>query len=176
MGVVRPLTAGLLLAGCASALPVGDADRGLTVAVLRRDPAAHLGRRVVVGGEILATHPRPGRTEIELLSRPLGGDDVPDRTDVSDGRVLVRTAEFLDPAVFARERQITVVGTMAGVDERPVGEVPYRYPVVAAEHIRLWPARAPTRLHPDPYYPFPWWLYGHRLRPSWPPHWPHYWW
>ena len=124
---------------------------------LRRDPGAHVGERVLVGGEILATRPGPGETEIELLSRSLAGDDRPARSDLSEGRVLVRTKEFLDPAVYAPERRVTVVGTVVGGEERKLGELPYRYPVISVEYLQLWPREAP----PPVFYPvYPWgWPY-----------------
>lgn len=48
-----------------------SADRALTLRELRTDTTAHLGARVILGGEVLATTPKPGETEIEVLSRPL---------------------------------------------------------------------------------------------------------
>ena len=85
----------------------------------------------------------PGETEIELLARPLDSGDAPERSDGSPGRFLARTPHFLDPAVYARGRRITVLGTVTGSEERQVGELPYRYPVVAAERIKLWPKEGP---------------------------------
>ena len=92
--------------------------------------------------------------------------------------MLITTAEFLDPAIYARDRQITVVGTVSGVEERPVGDVSYRYPVVTAQHVRLWPPLSPATLYPHPYQGFPWSPYGYRIHPYWPvrPPWPYYWW
>src|SRR5215475_12245133 len=69
-------------------------NRSTGVAQLRADPTAS-SVRVILGGEILATLPKPGSTEIEILSRPLDRGDVPERTDVSEGRFLARTPEFL---------------------------------------------------------------------------------
>ena len=156
-----PLALVVLLGGCvASALPddaLRSVNREVTVSELRRDPGAHVGERVLVGGEILATRPGPGETEIELLSRPLAGDDRPARSDLSEGRVLVRTKEFLDPAVYAPERRVTMVGTVVGGEERKLGELPYRYPVISVEYLQLWPREPP----PPVFYPvYPWgWPY-----------------
>ena len=139
--------AALLGAGCATTpLPeelTRSVDRALTLKELRADPRAHVGARVILGGDIVATVPRPGVTEIEVLSHRLGGGDVPERGDRTDGRFLVRAREFLDPAVYARGRRLTVLGTVAGVEERRVGELPYAYPVLSAERIKLWPADTP---------------------------------
>jgi outer membrane lipoprotein len=160
----------LLSGGCVSAFPaeaVRSANRSLTLAEIRRAPDAHAGETVILGGEILATRPRPGQTEIEVLGRSLEWDDSPERSDRSDGRFLARTAEFLDPAVFAAGRRVTVLGTITGAEERMVGELPYRLPVLSTERIHLWP-RDPPPLYVDPYWPygpwapFPYWHGRHR--------------
>ena len=148
MRVFVPVAAAALLgAGCAGTpFPeelTRSVDRGLTLNELRADPRAHVGARVILGGDIVLTVPRPGETDIEILSRRLGGGDVPERGDRTDGRFLVRAREFLDPAVWARGRRLTVLGTVAGREERPVGELPYAYPVISAERIKLWPADTP---------------------------------
>ena len=135
--------AALLSAGCASA-PFPDdtlrgVDRALTLNALRASPAAHRGARVILGGQIIATMPKPGATEIDVLSRRLRDGGAPEGGDRSDGRFLVRTAKFLDPAIYAPGRRLTVLGTVTGAEERPIGTVPYTYVVVEAERLKLWP-------------------------------------
>ena len=153
----------VLVGGCATAFPesvMRTVDTRITADELLRDPAALKGARVILGGEILAVQPRPGLTEIELLARRLRGDDSPERSDRSPGRVLLHTPEFLDPAVYAMGRQITVVGEVTGVEERKIGEVPYRYPLIRVERIRLWPKEVAIG---SAYYPYPGlypWGYG----------------
>ena len=146
----------VLVGGCATAFPesvMRTVDTRITANDLLRDPPAQKGARVILGGDVLVVQPRPGLTEIELLTRRLRGDDSPERSDRSPGRALLQTPEFLDPAVYAPGRRITVVGVVAGVEERKIGEVPYRYPVVTVERIRLWPQD--VALGPA-YYPYPW--------------------
>jgi outer membrane lipoprotein len=137
----------VFVAGCATSPFPEDlarsADRALTLRELRSDTTAHLGARVILGGEVLTTTPKPGETEIEVLSRPLRAGDVPERSDSTNGRFLVRTPEFLDPAIYAPGRRLTVLGTVAGRSERRVGDLPYAYPVISAERIKLWPKETP---------------------------------
>ena len=114
----------LLLGGCVSAFPADalrTVDRSITVPALRDDPTAYLGRRVLVGGDILATRPMPGATEVELLTKLLDEQDRPRHGDASPGRVIVSTPQFLDPAVYAEGRRITVIGTVTGQEERKIG-------------------------------------------------------
>jgi len=46
---------------------------------------------------------------------------------------------------------------VSGVEERKVGELPYRYPVIAVERIRLWPQEVAQY---GAYYPWGVWPYG----------------
>jgi outer membrane lipoprotein len=115
----------------------------LTLAEIRADPRAHVGAHVVLGGDILSTTPKPGETEIEILARRLDRAGAPERTDVSGGRFLARVTDFLDPAIYARGRRITVLGTVAGSEERPLGDISYLYPIVTVERIKLWPREGP---------------------------------
>jgi len=153
---LRPVLLAVLVAGCATAFPdavMRTVDTRITVDELLRDPAARKGARMILGGDILATQPRSGLTEIEILARRLRGNDAPERSDRSPGRVLLHTPEFLDPAVYAAGRRITVIGEVTGVEERKIGEVLYRYPVLTVERIRLWP---PDVVVGPSYYPYPW--------------------
>jgi len=174
------LAALVLLAGCASA-PFPEAvmqtvNRAITVSELRANPGAYLGQRVIVGGEIISTEPKAGETEVELLTHPLGSGDRPRHTDRSDGRVIVRSKQFLDPALYAKDRRLTAVGTVAGGDERRIGDQPYLYPVIEAEDVKLWPRDPPPDLYPYPGYPWGWPYYypGYNRYGPWGPG--QFWW
>lgn len=172
------LMGALLVAGCASVIPEAawqGVDRNFTFADLRANPDAARGRRVIFGGEILYTTVRAQETEIEVLHFPLRWDDSPNMSEASGGRFLVRRAGFLDPGAYAPGRLVTVAGAVAGSVERPVGEVPYRYPVIQADHLYLWP-RSETLYPPMPYY-YPWpsyppyYRYPYHRYPFWYPYW-----
>jgi outer membrane lipoprotein len=153
------LALALLLGGCASAFPkevMSTVNTAITTEMLRPDPLAFKGQRVMVGGDILSTQPRTGETEIELLARRLDSDGAPDRGDQSPGRLLLRSPDFLDPAVYSPGRRITVIGTVSGVEDRKVGDVPYRYPVITLERVRLWPKDVVLE---SGYYPWAPWPY-----------------
>jgi outer membrane lipoprotein len=159
------------VSGCASVFSgrmLQGVDRSLTVGVLRTDPARYRDARVVLAGEIIDTRPRTGGTEIEVLSRPLGDGDAPQRTDATDGRFIMVAPGFLDPAVYARGRRISMVGTVLGGEERALGDQPYRYILTRPDQIYLWPLPSPYA-YPPPYpylgYPYP---FGQ-------PYWPYYW-
>jgi outer membrane lipoprotein len=175
----------LLLSGCAGVIPQGlreSVDKSVGFADLSANPEAYNGRRVALGGEILKTSPLGQVSEMEVLQYPLRYDDAPDPLAPPGGRFLVRHAGFLDPAIYAAGRRITVVGTVQGSVERPVGEAPYRYPVIGVEFVHLWP-RYDVAYGPDPFfypYPYPyypWPYYGYPFWPYRPLMWgPPYWW
>jgi len=151
-----PVLLATLVGGCATAFPesvMRTVDTRISADELARQPDAVKGARVILGGEILAVQPRQGLTEVELLMRRLRGDDAPERSDRSPGRALLHTPEFLDPAIYAPGRRITVVGEVTAAEERKIGEVPYRYPVIKAERIRLWPKDVVVS---PVYHPYPW--------------------
>jgi outer membrane lipoprotein len=78
--------------------------------------------------------------------------------------------EFLDPQVYAPDRQVTVTGTLLRTEAGKVGEYPYTYPVIQADAWYLWPEateRPYGYLYPgwyDPWYYDPWYPYGYRYR------------
>jgi outer membrane lipoprotein len=167
------LIAAMGLGGCATtaAFPpemLAGVNQTLTLGEIRGAPGAFLQQKVLLGGEIVQTRPRPDETEIEVLGRPLRSDDSPAPIDASDGRFLVVSTQFLDPAIYAPGRRLTVLGTFTGEEERPIGDQPYRYPVVVAEQVRLWPAQPPAYAYPYPYYPYPYYYYPYSyLGPPW---------
>lgn len=108
---------------------------------------AGLGQAVRWGGTIIAAEPESDRTCVEILSKPL--DDImrPVDQDQSTGRFVACKNRFLDPEVFAQGRELTIIGELQRLDTRQIGEFDYRYPVVEADILYLWPERR------DVYYP-----------------------
>ena len=75
---------------------------------------------------------------------------------------------------YPEKRLLTVTGSIVQVQTRPVGEYPYRYPIVAVEQHYLWPEQpppSPPYYYPDPWFhPLhdPWYWRGHPgVRPPW---------
>lgn len=157
--------AAILLASCAS-LP---APLQGPVAELTPRQAAEQGllhSTVRWGGEIIRTEPRASTTCFEILARPLGSSGRPLRRDPAGGRFIACTQGFHDPEVYARGRQLTVLGEVVGFDQAKVGEFDYRYPHVEASAVHLWPELRPSPM-PPPWYD-PWYGYGPW---AWGPYW-----
>lgn len=148
------LVLGLLVTACATApavireAPPGD----LQLAEARDNVSVHKGTPVRWGGTIISLENKQDETWIEVLESKLSRSGEPKRYSRSDGRFLIRVEGFLDPAIYAKGREITVVGTLEGEAERSVGKQPYSFPVVKADDYHLW------RPYYYGYYPY---YYGH---------------
>jgi outer membrane lipoprotein len=112
--------------------------------VLQERPSAHLDQVVMFGGKILETKASPTSSEITVLQLPLGTSDRPQDGDRSEGRFLLRSVQFLDPAVYRSGLLLTAVGRISGSEVRPIGGLDYAYPIVEAIEIKLWPERSPV--------------------------------
>jgi outer membrane lipoprotein len=128
----------------------------VSFAELRTNPEAFKGRTVILGGEILQTSNLREGTRVEVLQRPLSGSETPALTDNTGGRFMVFCKEYLDPAVYAPRRRITVAGQVQGSYTGKVGEVDYTYPLISCQETHLFPS-ADAELRR--YAAYPWW-YG----------------
>ena len=73
-----------------------------------------------------------------VLQLGLSSQNRPQDNDQSQGRFLVRSSRFLDPAVYPQGTLVTVVGPVKGVETRPIGQMAYRYPVMDVIEIKKW--------------------------------------
>jgi len=141
----RPIIAALVVAGCLGCSGISNQAREQVTysgsfAQLQANPDQYAGATALLGGKIIQTTPlEKGSTELVVLQLPLGSSDRPQSDDQSQGRFIVRATEFLDPALYASGTLITVVGRMTGSQERTIGEMLYRYPVLSLVEIKRWP-------------------------------------
>ena len=129
------------------------------------------GEAVRWGGEIITATPKSDATCFEILARKLDASARPSfERDPADGRFIACRNGFYDPEVFAKGRDITVVGHVTGTDHGKIGDFDYSYPHVAADAIYLWPRQ--SRQPRSPYYDP--WMYGYGgfgWGPYWGPNW-----
>jgi outer membrane lipoprotein len=146
----------LLLNACAPVISpqlMEQVDRNLTYGSLASHPDEAKGKIVLLGGTIVQTVPKPEETEIEVVQKQVSSSGEPYLTDKSEGRYLVVVKRFLDPAIYRSGRDITVAGEVQGSAVRRLGEIDYRYPVIAALELHLW--KEPLSPQAYPYaYPF----------------------
>lgn len=137
--------------------PIQDASfQGPPLAVARARPEAYLQTWVRWGGVVARVDNRREETWVEIVEQPLESNGYPLRAEASAGRFLTRFPGFLDPAIYAVGRSITVVGPLTGTAPGQVGDYRTTYLVVTVELHRLWPERRPPEVI---YVPGPFW-YG----------------
>jgi len=144
------------IAGCATNIPeaIRSAPEGNPrVAEVRVDVDVFTGAEVRWGGEIASVENFESLTQIEIVARDLTSSGRPLDDDHSPGRFVANIQGFLDPAVYAEKRQISIFGVVTGSQSRPIGEYIYNYPTVEVRTHVLWQP-LPER---DPYYYPPYW-------------------
>lgn len=132
----------LVTSGCSRPFPsrvTAQVDKSISFSDLSKDPESYKGKWVMLAGVIVAaTTEKDGRTFIEVVQKPADREGRPYRTDESGGRFIVVSKQFLDPAIYGRGRVISVVGEVIGESVRPLGEITYRYPLLAVQALHLW--------------------------------------
>jgi len=138
------------------------------VAAVQSKPEAYIKKPVTWGGVILSSEAKQSGTEIILLAKRLDSSTRPFETDTALGRFIAQIKGFVDPAVLAKGRELSVNGVITGAEKRKVGEFEYLYPVVIVNSYHLWPVRVKyyDDYYWDPwygpwYYPYPYHYYRH---------------
>jgi len=106
---------------------------------LQQAPQNFMGEIVILGGKIIEIEPMGDYTDLQVVQLALNTSDRPEENDRSEGRFLIRSEQFLDPALYPAGTLITVVGQLQGSEERPIGQMSYRYPVITPQEIKKWP-------------------------------------
>jgi outer membrane lipoprotein len=162
------LVAALLLAsGCAvmSKELRREVEKDLPFTEVFKDPDLHKGKVVIWGGVIVDGKNTRDGTLLEVLEKPLDMVGEPRDVDQSGGRFLAVYDGFLDVAIYAKGREVTVGGFIRGKRVMPLGEIQYTYPVITVKEIHLWPEASKERVAPYPYWGYPWWWYDPFWRP-----------
>ena len=131
----------VLATACGSAIPkesLKRVDPEITFQRLIKDPEGCKGKVVLVGGQIVSTTVREDESWVEVVQQPLDWKQRPQNTDVSYGRFLVRFQGFLDPAIYAAGKKITVLGEVLGKKVQPLNEMEYTYVVLLPQEHYLW--------------------------------------
>ncbi len=108
-------------------------------------PEAYAGKTVLWGGEILRVENAKEGTTLEILEVPTDSAGEPKKRTDTQGRYLIFTERYLDPAVYRSGGQLTTVGLIKGKIVRPLesGKMDYTYPFLIARYIYLWPLVQP---------------------------------
>lgn len=140
----------LLLSSCAHVISQElreQTDKELTAEMLFKNPEAHKGKTVILGGIVISTRNSDQGTQIEVLQTPLDSRGRPKDTDFSYGRFIIFSKEYLDRAVFSKGKAVTVGGRVFGKTTRPLGEIQYTYPLIYAKEIHLFGQESTSPLY-----------------------------
>lgn len=91
------------------------------------------------GGVIVDVANEQNRSLVQILAYPLNGQGRPMTDQPYQGRFVITTPEFLDPAVYAKDTSITVAGTLIGDIERTIDKKILRLPLLTITDMHLWP-------------------------------------
>ncbi len=90
------------------------------------------------GGTIVEVENEPNFSALQILAYPLGSNGRPDLDETSPGRFVMKSATLLDPAVYTKNKQITVAGALTGTAERKIGNRTVQLPLVSANQLHVW--------------------------------------
>ena len=124
---------------------------------------SHRNAPVRWGGIIIDVENEEDFSLIQVLSYPLNFSGRPQLDDSHGGRFVIKSAEFLDPMVYAKDNQISVVGTLDGDIQRTVGKKIIQVPLIQSMGIHLWPKRQNNHygFGPHHYYSYPFFRGGY---------------
>jgi outer membrane lipoprotein len=150
--LVRPFVIAamlVLLSACAVTPPFSDdllhsVNRSLQPEQAVKDNVKDV--QVMWGGVIVKATNTADHTDFAVLFYPLDSSQRPDRQQPAKSRFIVRYRGYLETMVYAPGREITVLGKLQGVEEGKIGDAPYRFPVLQAERIHLWPVGDDSRV------------------------------
>jgi len=89
---------------------------------------------VIIGAENLSDH-----TDLNVLFFPLDKSQRPDMDKPPHNRFIARYKGYLESMVYAPGREVTILGSVQGIEDGKIGDAPYRFPVLKADKIHLWP-------------------------------------
>jgi outer membrane lipoprotein len=131
-----------LLSGCASGVPVtirNAPSSEVSVAQVRDGGVQqYTGTYVRWGGSIAVVENGPSETLIQVVSQPLAQGGRPKASGDGGDRFLAKFPGFVDPLIYDKGRQLTVVGTLRGEISRKIGQFAYILPVVEVQSHHLW--------------------------------------
>lgn len=150
----------LLLSGCAGLPPaIKNAPAiNATYSQISHDINNYTDAPVRWGGVIIEVENEEQASLMQVLYYPLDFNGRPQLHKKGEGRFVVKSAEFLDPVFYSKDREITVAGVITGDIERTVGKRIIRVPLLSATAIHLWPIYPyyyDNRGYAHPYFGYP---------------------
>ncbi len=144
-----------LLTGCVHPISKQmreSVDPTVSLSQLFENPDAQSGKKVILGGDIVETRNLPGKTEIEVVQKPVDSFGYVEGGDATLGRFIFVRPGYLEAEVYEKGRQVIGAGRIVGGQDGKLGEADYRYPVIEAEELHLEEEYEYGPYY-DPFYP-----------------------
>ncbi len=122
------------------------------------DIASYRESPVRWGGVIIDVDNEDQVSLMQVVYYPLDYSGRPQLHKPGEGRFVIKSAEFLDPAIYTKDKEITVAGVIIGNIERTVGKRVIQVPLLSATAIHLWPVY-PNQYDYRGYGPYPYFGY-----------------
>ncbi|WP_024298699.1 Slp family lipoprotein [Methylomicrobium lacus] len=163
MKILLSLILLLPLTGCSTLPPAIEDPPAIDISYPQAsaDITRYQGSPVRWGGVIIDVQNEQAFTRLQVMAYPLNSYGRPIRDKPHQGRFYVDSSEFLDPAIYAKEQEITAAGVLNGDQELLVGKKPLRLPVIKATTLHLWPEYEPLPYYYEGYYPGYYRYYGY---------------
>jgi len=137
------LTISLLISGCAN-IPTAiqnppDYDISYTQAI--QSINSFKGAPVRWGGLIVDVQNEQTFSQLQILYYPLNSYGRPVLESTPSGRFVVRSPTLFDPAIYTKNLEITLAGTLVGDIDVTIDRKTLKLPQVSATTIQLWQPR-----------------------------------
>jgi len=120
------------------------------------DVARYKGMPARWGGVIIEVQNEQTYSRLQVMSYPLNSYGRPMLNKPHQGRFYLHSREFLDPAIYAKDREVTAAGLLNGDQALTIGNKLLRLPVLDVDRIHLWPEYEHIPyFYNGGYYPYP---------------------
>ena len=161
----RPLLAFciLLLSACSNLPPaIKDAPLyDISYSQATRNITQFKGAPVRWGGVVIDVENEQNYSLVQVLYYPLNSYGRPQLDKNNEGRFLIKSPKFLDPAVYTKDSEVTVAGSLNGDIERKVGNKTLKLPLISSNVLYLWPVYVPGNYYGYGGYGYGGFLYGY---------------
>ena len=135
---------GLLVSACAThGLNVKQVNKKLTYQFAMDYFDDMKGQTALWTGQIISGKNFKDSSEIEILAFPQNDYGEPIKDAQSYGRFLAVKQGYLELGEYAKDRWVTLVGTLDSKRKGKVGDSDYIYPVLKVQQIKVWPIEQP---------------------------------
>lgn len=141
-------------------------DPTVSIPVLFASPDSYIGKKVMMGGNIIETRNSSGNSEIEVLQKPIDSYGNLEEGDMTNGRFIFRRPGYLEPEIYKKGREVIGVGVVVGVLTGKIGEQDYLFPIIEPEELSLLPEYSNSPRYPyyyDSFYPYYGYGFGHHF-------------